>query len=95
MEGLGTSVLEAMACGVPVVAFDIPPVREVMVGGTYGTLVPVGDVNELASALLRFVEGDRIVDTAARDWVESHHNLGVIAGQVESLLRSVTTVSLA
>ncbi len=33
MEGLGTAVLEAMACAIPVVAYDIPPVREITSGG--------------------------------------------------------------
>ena len=87
MEGLGTSVIEAMACGVPVVAFDIPPVREATVGGEYGTLVPVGDVGSLARALTAYVSADRTVDQRARDWVRSHHDMGRIADLVEHLLR--------
>jgi len=88
MEGLGTAVIEAMACGVPVVAFDIPPVREATVGGEYGTLVPVGDVETLAAALTRHLETERTVDVKARDWVRSHHDLNRIASLVESLLRA-------
>ncbi|MGH8913630.1 MAG: glycosyltransferase family 4 protein [Acidimicrobiia bacterium] len=93
MEGLGTSVVEAMACGVPVVAFDIPPVREATVGGEYGTLVPVGDVAALASALTGYVEADRVVDARARDWARAHHDLGRIATEVESLLRMALSES--
>jgi glycosyltransferase involved in cell wall biosynthesis len=88
MEGLGTAVIEAMACGVPVVAFDIPPVREATVGGEYGTLVPVGDVGALAVALTRHLSAERAVDVRARDWVRSHHDLDRIASLVESLLRA-------
>ena len=48
-EGLGNAIIEAMACGVPVVATDAPHgPREVLGGGAYGTLVPVGDVQALA-----------------------------------------------
>jgi glycosyltransferase involved in cell wall biosynthesis len=42
-EGLSNSVMEAMAAGLPVVASDIPPNRELVVDGETGYLVPVGD----------------------------------------------------
>jgi glycosyltransferase involved in cell wall biosynthesis len=42
-EGLSNSVMEAMACGLPVVASDIPPNRELVIHGETGFLVPVGD----------------------------------------------------
>lgn len=48
-EGFGLPVLEAMAAGVPVVASDIPAVREV--AGGAATLVPAGDVAAWAEAL--------------------------------------------
>ena len=50
-EGMPNSLLEAMAMKIPVVAFDIPPVREAE-GQTGGVvLVKVGDVARLADAL--------------------------------------------
>jgi glycosyltransferase involved in cell wall biosynthesis len=42
-EGMSNSVMEAMAAGVPVVATDIPPNRELVVDGETGFLVRVGD----------------------------------------------------
>lgn len=88
MEGLGTSVVEAMAVGVPIVAFDIAPVREATADGRYGKLVPVGDVEALAGAIIPLLQGERVVDTAARDWVAGHHDLGVVASRVLALLRA-------
>jgi glycosyltransferase involved in cell wall biosynthesis len=42
-EGMSNSIMEAMAAGVPVVASDIPPNRELVVNGETGYLVRVGD----------------------------------------------------
>jgi glycosyltransferase involved in cell wall biosynthesis len=48
-EGFGLPVVEAMACGCPVVGSDIPPLREVTDGAAM--LVPARDVARLAGAL--------------------------------------------
>jgi glycosyltransferase involved in cell wall biosynthesis len=42
-EGLSNSIMEAMAAGIPVVASDIPPNRELVIPGQTGYLAPVGD----------------------------------------------------
>ncbi|WP_019009264.1 glycosyltransferase [Deinococcus aquatilis] len=51
-EGLGGVIVEAMACGTPVVATDCPSgPGEILEGGWSGLLVPVDDVQALAEAL--------------------------------------------
>lgn len=48
-EGFGYTVLEAMACARPVVAFDVTGVRDLVSRGRSGLLVPVEDVDALAA----------------------------------------------
>ncbi len=51
-EGLGNAIIEALACGTPVIATDCPHgPAEVLLEGTLGTLVPVGDFEALAEAM--------------------------------------------
>jgi glycosyltransferase involved in cell wall biosynthesis len=50
-EGFGLVLIEAQAAGVPVVATDAPGIRDVIIHGQTGLLVPVGDVAALAEAV--------------------------------------------
>jgi glycosyltransferase involved in cell wall biosynthesis len=56
-------ILEGMACGVPVIASDLPVVRELGCGGRHFLLVKPGSVDQMAEALLRLA-GDREVGRA-------------------------------
>ena len=51
-EGWGITVIEANACGVPVVAARVPGLRDAVVDGETGTLVPLGDREAMARALI-------------------------------------------
>lgn len=51
-EGLPLVILESMAGGTPVIATDLPGVRELILPGRTGWLVPPGDPESLAAAIL-------------------------------------------
>ncbi len=64
-EGFGIALAEAMAAGLPIVASDIPPLREVL--GDAGILVPPGDAVELRKALKRLIDNVPLRDSYSRD----------------------------
>ena len=59
-EGLGTSVLDAMAAGKPVVGTTAGGIPEVVVDGTTGLLVPPRHPEELADAIVRLLEDEAL-----------------------------------
>lgn len=54
-EGLPKCLLEAAACGLPIVTTDTPGCREVIVDGEEGLLVPPKNVESLANAIERLI----------------------------------------
>lgn len=60
-EGLPTVMIEALACGCPVVSTDCPSgPREILDDGKYGKLVPMHDAEALADAMLLTISGERV-----------------------------------
>jgi glycosyltransferase involved in cell wall biosynthesis len=73
-EGWGLSVVEANACGTPVVASDAPGLQESVQNGVTGFLVPHGDAAALAQRIDQLLSDPALYESfrrAALDWAHS------------------------
>jgi N-acetyl-alpha-D-glucosaminyl L-malate synthase BshA len=89
-ESFGLAALEAMSCGVPVVASDVGGVPEVVSHGETGLLAPVGDVAAMATHVVRLLEDPalrRRLAHAARRRAETVFPLRPTVARYEALYR--------
>jgi glycosyltransferase involved in cell wall biosynthesis len=63
-EGFGNVIVEAMSVGTPVISTDCKSgPREILCDGKYGKLVPVGDVDALAQAMLQSLQEEHDIES--------------------------------
>jgi glycosyltransferase involved in cell wall biosynthesis len=91
-EGFGTAVVEAMAAGIPVVASDLPCVREILPDEGYGLLVPANDPGALAAGLLSvWKDGTRreVTTRAAKERAWESFSLVKVVRRYQDLYREI------
>jgi len=96
-EAFGISVVEAMACGLPVLASNNGGMKEIVLPGVTGQLLPAGDVDvwrEALATLLDDVAARETQGAAARQRVIDHFTWAANAAAVEAMLtRRAETVA--
>ena len=88
-EGLPMVLLEAAACGLPVVATDVPGTRDVVVNGETGWLACISGADALAAVLARMMrmpaEERQAMGERARQFVGQRFNLKTVLDRWEQL----------
>jgi glycosyltransferase involved in cell wall biosynthesis len=89
-DGIPNVLMEAMACGLPVITTSVSGIPEIIKDGVNGQLVPPDDPAALADALLR-LDGDplfaRSISNGARATVRDHFDGERFAEQLAALFR--------
>ncbi|MEO5672870.1 MAG: glycosyltransferase family 4 protein [Ramlibacter sp.] len=91
-EGLPKVLVEAAACGRPVVTTDVPGCRDAVIPDVTGLLVPARDARALASAIERLVMDAAMrteMGAAARQLAEREFGISHIVGQHLALYRQL------
>jgi glycosyltransferase involved in cell wall biosynthesis len=86
-ESFGLTALEAMNCGVPVIASDVGGLPEVIVHGETGYLLPVGDIEGMAAKAVELLSDPArhsLFRTQARRRAEQHFDAACIIPQYEA-----------
>ena len=91
-EGLSVALLEAMTAGLPCIANDIPPNREVLDDGKAGVLVPIENREALEAAMRDMVENDgqaRHFALKAKKRAEQCYSIRSVAARYLNLYESL------
>ena len=95
-EGISNTILEAMACALPVVATQVGGNAELVDAGRTGTVVPSGDVDAMADALVQLATDRARAQAwglAGRARVEQHFSLHSMVAAYQRVYDDVLTRS--
>jgi glycosyltransferase involved in cell wall biosynthesis len=87
-EAFPNGVVEAMAAGLPVVASNVGGIPELIEDGRNGILVPVGDADALATAIIGLLDDSaraRAIATRARETIEQGYSFDRMVASFEAL----------
>ena len=92
LEGAPLSLLEAMSCGLPVVATEVGGIPEIVNNGENGVLVPFGDIDALANKLYVLLTDQTLaarLGKQARETIINRHTAEKVVPQYEAIYEKV------
>jgi len=88
MEGMGKSLLEAQAMGIPVIATKVGGIPEVVKDGETGILVPARDAHAIAEAAIKLLQDEtlrRKFSENAKEWVDYRFSIETMVKDISGL----------
>jgi glycosyltransferase involved in cell wall biosynthesis len=96
LEGMPLTVLEAMACGLPVVATPVSGTAEIVRHGESGLLVPAADPAALSRAILRLMADEPLREAQGRmgrRLVELGYSWDAVAARTSAVYRELLSIA--
>jgi sugar transferase (PEP-CTERM/EpsH1 system associated) len=96
-EGTPVTLLEAMACRLPVVSTAVGGIPELIADGVTGTLVPANDAQAMAAALARYANDAPLAarhGAAARAHIEAHNSVAAMVRSYVALYDALRKTKL-
>ena len=88
-ESFGMAQVEAMTCGTPAVATDLPGVRQPVLSSGMGKIVPIRDADALAQAVIDVMQGQGAASAEAVAKLKAHYAPEAVARTYEALFEEV------
>ncbi len=77
-EGFSNVIVEAMACGLPVISTQCAGPKEIITDGENGILVPMGDENSLAQAIIKVLDNPSLKEKLIREGKKRAEDFSII-----------------
>lgn len=87
-DSIPTTILEAFACGSPVIVSNLPAINEIITNNINGIIVPINDCHALAQSIIEMLSNSQLRDTFARyniNWVIENANRETEMKRMEGL----------
>jgi len=94
LEGMGSSILDAMACRLPVVATEVGGIPEVVIHGETGLLVPPRNPSALARAILKLYSNKTLATHLGQKGYELVHRKFSAEAMADKVVRLYEKVGL-
>jgi len=92
-EGFGLVLVEALGCECATVVTDLPAMRDIIIDGKTGLVVPQKNIQQLAEkvvCLLDDPEMSRLLGKEGRKYVTKRYDWEIIARQYSALIETIT-----